>query len=205
MRDVEIPGGTATFLETSGESRDEIPGRAVKLIKAATMAASTQLADYPEIFAPPIEVEDEETKEKRPETSEEREARLAPVLKGVRFTTEQAMAFDNMREATVVALLHSWTLGRRLPTLETIGDLPQDLYEALLGAVGGMSSHEIEENFDDTTGRPPNFALGEEAEDPTGGSGSSSSSSKEDPQSTQIPTSQSVTSQSDGGSSSPEQ
>lgn len=204
MRDVEIPGGTAKFLETSGENRDEIPGRAVKLIKASSLAAMTQLADYPELFEPLRTVEDE-SGEKRPETADERQARLAPVLKGLRLTTEQAMAFDNMREATVVATLHSWTLDRRLPTLETIGDLDGELYGALLEAVGGVSAAELEETFEDKTGKPPNETRGEVATDPTGRSGSSSESSPETPQLAQTPTSGDGTSRSDGEASSPEQ
>lgn len=197
MRDVEIPGGTAKFLETSGESRDEIPGRAVKLIKAGSMAALTQLSDYPELFEPPRMVRDNESGEDRPETPEERSARLDSRLKGMRLSVEQAMAFDNMREATVVALLHSWTLDRRLPTLETIGDLDGDLYSALLAAAGGMSAAELEENFKET-GDPHD-------EVPTGGFGSSSDGSKASPQSTRTPKRQSDTSRSDGGASSPAQ
>jgi hypothetical protein len=63
------------------------------------------------------------------------------------LSTRQAMAWDNVREAAAVALLKSWTLDRPLPTLETIGDLPDDLYEALLDEVGGVSAADIETDF----------------------------------------------------------
>jgi hypothetical protein len=153
MRTVEIPGGTADFRE---QGKDEIPGRSVKLMRAAAVAAASELSSFPELFEPG-----------RPgETDAERTARLAPRMEGVAFSTRQAMAWDNVREATVVALLKTWTLDRSLPTLESIGDLPDDLYDALLNEVGGMSAADIEVDFS-----PPDRAGLEES--PTGPSSGS--------------------------------
>lgn len=184
MKEVELPGGgTATFREPGV---DEMPGRAVKLIKAATSAAYSQLAGYPEVFSRAPE----------DETPEQRAERLAP-LENLRFTTEQAMAWDNMREAVVVATIKSWTLERHLPTLETIGDLPSDLYMALLNAVGGVSAADIELDLE-ATGSPKD-------EVPTGSSGSSNDGSTENQPSTQTPSSSSDNSASSGDDSSLEQ
>lgn len=184
MKEVEIPGGTAQFREPGV---DEMPGRAVKLIKAAAAAAVSQLSDYPEILANsvPPRYEDDDGNE-REETFQEREERLEP-LAGLKFTTEQAMAWDNLREATVVATLKSWTLPRRLPTLESIGDLPDELYQALLGAVGGVSASDMEDSFD-ATAMPKDLGS---TEVPTGNCGSSEGGSNTDPQ--LIPTSTSST------------
>src|ERR1019366_5494029 len=147
---VDIPGGTAVFLE---RGQDEIPGRAMKLIRAATVAAMSELSDFPQLLEPPVEGE----------TTEARTERLRPFLEGIRLSTNQAMAWDNMREAAAVALLKSWTLDRPLPTLATIGDLPEELYDTLLEAVGGFSAAEVKTNFAPTG----------PGESPTGDSGSS--------------------------------
>lgn len=194
MRQVEVPGGTAFFREPE---KDAMPGRAVKLIKAAALSAGSQLSDYPEIFEPPKTVKDETTGEERAETDRERTARLSPRLDSLRLSVEQAMAFDTLREATVVGTLDHWTLGQKLPTFETIGDLPNDLYEALLEAVGGVSAAQLEEDFE-RTGDPSD-------EVPTGSSGLSESPSKDVPELTSTPTSSTATSPSDGDDFSPAQ
>lgn len=144
MKTVQLPGGgSAEFLE---RGTDEIPGRAVKLIRAAALAASTALADYPQLFEGP----------QPGETDEQRSVRLQDQLKGMILSTEQAMAWDNLREATAVAMLHAWTLRnpdnspRPLPTLQTIGDLPEAVYDALLDAVGGVSATDLETDFGPT-------------------------------------------------------
>ena len=127
---------------------------------------------------------------------------MAPLLTSMRLDVDQAMAFDDLKEATVVATLHDWTLDRPLPTLETIGSLPSDLYEALLKAVAGISV-DAEENMSAT--RAPDLTAIDESSDPTGESGSSSDSSQTEPQSTQTPTSSSASSLSSGGVGSLEQ
>jgi hypothetical protein len=185
MREVEIPGGKAYFLE---KGVDEIPGRAVKLIKAAGTAAATQLSEYPELFEEPREGE----------TEEERAERLTGRLSGLRLTTDQAMAWDNLREATVAATLSHWTLDRRPPrTPDEVSALPETLWEALLDSVGGMSAADLEANFD-PTGDPKD-------EVPTGSSGSSDGPSKAGPELTPTAMSSTAIAPSDGGDSSPEQ
>ncbi len=173
MQTVPIPGGTANFRE---RGHDEIPGRSVKLIRAAALAAASELADYPQLFEPPREGE----------TDEQRQERLGESLKDMVLSTEQAMSWDNVREATAVAMLASWSLDRPLPTLATIGDLPEDLYDALLTAVGGVSAGELETDFTPKIAkRDP--VTGEEF--PTGASDASNGPSEATPSnlSTQTP------------------
>lgn len=181
---VKIPGGTANFRDANDP---ELPGRSVKILKAAATSAVSHLSDYPELFEPQREGESEE----------DRNTRLDGRLQGMKLSVDQAMALDNLREATVVATLESWTLDRRLPTLDTIGDLPAELYNALLEQAGGLSAIQLEENFNAT--KDPNDGA------PTGDSGSSDGPSKPGPESLPMTTSSTDTAPSSGESSSLEQ
>lgn len=123
MRTVDIPGGTAQF-----KTREELRARDTKLVKAATLSAQ-----------PAIEKLGADAEIKKGETEEEATARLSKLLKEkeIVFTTQEAMSLLGLYEAMVVAYLHSWTIERPLPTVDTIGDLPEALYEALEDAVRG--------------------------------------------------------------------
>jgi hypothetical protein len=52
-----------------------------------------------------------------------------------------------LQEATVCALLESWSLEQPLPTLATIGDLETDLYTALIEALGVNPVEDAETDF----------------------------------------------------------
>lgn len=52
-----------------------------------------------------------------------------------------------LQEATVCALLESWTLEQPLPTLATIGDLDTDLYTGLIEAIGGQPVEDATTDF----------------------------------------------------------
>src|SRR5258708_3833400 len=123
MRTVDIPGGTAKF-----KTREELRGRDTKLVKAAVIAAQSA-----------IEKLGDDAEKKPGETDEDAAKRLAVAMreKHIVFTSEEATSLLDMREAMAVAYLHSWTLEIPLPTLATIGDLPDKLYEALDEAIGG--------------------------------------------------------------------
>lgn len=123
MRTVEIPGGVARFRD-----RSEIRGRDSKLVKAATLAAANVLAKLPE-----------EATIKPGETEQEAANRLQEVLKDMKLelTMAEAQKLLDLKETIVIAYLASWTLELPLPTLETIGDLPENIYDALDAAVGG--------------------------------------------------------------------
>lgn len=182
MKEVPIPGGTAYLRE---QGVDPIPGNSVKLIRAAATAMASQFPDHPELF-----------EGARPgETEEQRNARVQKSVEGMTLSTEQAMAWDNLREATAVALLKEWTLDLPLPTLKTIGDLEASLYEALLDAVGGVSSADFETDF----GVQPMSA----GDTPTDGSASSLTPSAETPVPPSIPTPSTVGAPSTGAVSSP--
>jgi hypothetical protein len=123
MRTVDIPGGTATFREEG-----ELRGRDSKLVKAAAIAAQSALEKLPDDAQP-----------KPGETREQTAERLIGLMKNIKLdlTQEEAMRLMSMKEAIVIAYLASWTLDLPLPTLETIGDLPGPIYDALDEAVGG--------------------------------------------------------------------
>lgn len=162
MRAVEIPGGTAFFRE---DGVDPIPGNSMKLRKAAARAAWSQLSEYPDLFTPGP----------AGETDEQREARLTSVK--MRLTLEQSMAFDDVQEAAVIAMLHHWTLDRPLPTLATLGDEDYaDVYEPLLEAVQEVS---VPDELD-TSVVPRKVGVSPDGEPlvPTGSSSSSSTTSE---------------------------
>jgi len=123
---VEIPGG---FAELRGS--DELRGRDRNLIKAVAMAAAPAISKLPEeVAAGKLEGENDEDAQKR----------LAPLVAGVNFTWQESMSLLDLRQATAVALLKSWTLDQPLPTMDTIGDLPSDLFDALDSAAGGVTT-----------------------------------------------------------------
>lgn len=172
MREIEVTCGQETGKVLLRElNKDEIPGRAVKLIRAAALAAQTALSAYPQLFEPAP----------KGETDAERTKRLESVLSGVTLSLDQAMVWDNLREASAVSLIVSWTFDRPLPTIATIGTLPSDLYDALLDAAGGVSAAQLEEDFSVT---PPTDKIGPTGEErPTGAFDGSNGLSKAEAQS----------------------
>lgn len=115
--EIAIPGGKVYF-------REKQTGRGKKLLRAAGISVATNLSEYPELLEPPREGES-------PEARAERIDALR-----VRLTPQQAEFLDNIREATVLALLESWTLDKPLPrTVDELESLDEDLYDALLDSV----------------------------------------------------------------------
>lgn len=151
MRQVEIPGGTALLRE-----REDLRGRDRNLIEAATVAAQSAIEKLPRTI---IECGDLEGME-----PEELAKRLNEELDGISFSFEEGMALAKLREVTVIALLADWSRPEKLPTLETIGDLPDELYQALQVAIGGVQN----------IANPTDFEPGANLKDrPTGSSESS--------------------------------
>jgi hypothetical protein len=150
MRTVDVPGGTAKF-----KTREELRGRDTKLVKAAVIAAQSAIQKL-----------GDDAERKPGETDAQAAARLSKALqeKKITFTAQEATSLLDMREAIAVAYLHSWTLELPLPTLETIGDLPDKLYEALDDAIGG-------ELLNATTGQ--DFSPNPDQSSPTGPSSAS--------------------------------
>ena len=123
MRTVEIPGGTANFREA-----DDLRARDSDLIEAAAYAAAPALSRLPAEVLGPQDDEDEAAAA----------ARFTDAVKEVNFNLDEWLLLTQMRRATIVATLESWTLDRPLPTMATIGDLPRDLIAALDQAIGGV-------------------------------------------------------------------
>lgn len=133
---VEIPGGTAVL-----RGKEELRGRDRTLVKAAFMAASNALDKLPKSVM---------DGKREDETQEQAVLRLSRDMAGVALTWQESLALLEVRQATVVALLESWTLDRPLPTMATIGDLPGDLYDALDEAIGGVAGLASGVNFEPT-------------------------------------------------------
>jgi len=145
MRTVEIPGGTARFRE----GRSEMRGRDDLLISAASAAAASVIAKVPENT--PIEGE----------TPAQAEERALGMLQDMQLTWQEAQAMLEVRQAMVVATLESWTLEQPLPTMANIGDLPGDLYQALLAASEEVPVEAVatfEPDPDEASPTPPSSA-----------------------------------------------
>ena len=104
MRTIEIPGGWANLRETS-----EMKQKHRRLIEIAAMAAAHVMDKMPD----DIDVETTKMTD-------------IPAL-----TKADAAAITDLQDATIIALLDSWTLPQPLPTLDTIGDLDIGVYDAL--------------------------------------------------------------------------
>lgn len=154
MKTIPIPGGAATFRES-----EELRGRDRKIIKAAAHAAVFTAAKLPPSV---IAARDDG------EPVEELEQRVRADAASVSMNMADMLTFEDVREVAVIATLASWTLDRPLPTLETIGDLPGDLYEALLDAAAPLPA-----SADDT-----DFSPTRDKESPTSPSGSSNGDSE---------------------------
>jgi hypothetical protein len=104
MRTVDIPGGTAQLRE-----KQDIKVRQRQLIESRAVAASSAL-------------------EKLPDTMDELEAFD---LSKSGMSAAEADSLFALQSATIVAALASWSLPDPLPTIDTIDDMDQELYDAL--------------------------------------------------------------------------
>lgn len=117
MHTVEIPGGTAEIRD-----RADIKERQRRLVQSAAMAASSVMAKLPDDLAS-LDTEDAEAVQT-----------VSQAMSGVSLSAADANLLQELQDATIVALLASWTLAEPLPTLETVLDLDTDLYDALAQA-----------------------------------------------------------------------
>ena len=131
---VDIAGGTCELREPS-----ELRGRDRKLLSAAALAAASAIGKLPADLT---------------------EGSSLDAL-ALGFTFDEAMAMVTLREMVVVARLVSWTLDEPLPTAQTIGDLPGDLYEELVEKAGTAAMASLD------------FSPSSDPESPTSGSGDS--------------------------------
>jgi hypothetical protein len=156
MRLIEVPGGLAKIKE-----QKDLRGRDTKLIKAYALAAQSVLLKIPE-----------EARPKPGESKEDAGKRMQEHLEThpVQMSGDEGMRMLDMKEAIMVAYLASWTLEIPLPTMETIGDLPDEIYQALDDAVGGDAIKVAVASVD--------FDVNPDQSSPTGPSKSSDSTSR---------------------------
>lgn len=166
MRDVEIPGGTATLRD-----REDMKMRHRRIVEIASIEASPAVAKARTALVP--------------DPAKPGEMKLDPEKANkIVYTASEAAAMLQAQDATIIAILHSWTLDEPLPTVDTIGDISPGVYDALSAATKDDGADLLvgETNFEESPDR----------ERPTGSSLSSNGSSPEElsePESELIPTS----------------
>jgi hypothetical protein len=155
MKTVKIPGGEATLRE-----KPDVKVRHRRLVEAAAIEAAPVLAKLPG---------DEATREAMTETE----------VLALGVSRKEAHSLFELQDATIVALLASWTLPGDLPDMDTIGDLDPELYDALSKASGGLGADITGETFE-----PPNPGSPGFDESPTVPSASSEPGLRADPEPT---------------------
>lgn len=176
MRQVEIPGGTATLRD-----EDDLTPRHKRALRDAAFAAAPAVARVGVIPSG----DDQEPDPLVVHSAQDAVEQSSMSKKDWRRLRE-------LRETAVVVQLASWSLERPLPTEETIGDLETDLYDALIAAVGGEPVSEATD-----------FSPSPEPASPTNGSSDSPGPSSESPAPESTPTSPSDGSPSPTANSSP--
>ena len=144
MRTVEIPGGTAVLRE-----REDVKVRHRRLIESATVPAMPALV---KVSPDPCV--------KCKGSGKAAKGRDCPVCGGSgtvakadpeQLTAQEANDLFALQDATIVALLVSWTLPDDIPTLGTVGDMDPVIYDALAEATRTVgASVAAADSFDET-------------------------------------------------------
>lgn len=114
MSVIQIPGGTATL-------RDQLVSeRHFELIEVASTTAAPAVSK--------LQAARGEGFDELPE--EEQQA----LMMSVQLTFDEALSLKTMQKAAIVAFVEHWSRGP-LPTMETVSDLPRDVFRALSDAV----------------------------------------------------------------------
>lgn len=124
MKTVNIPGGSATLRD-----KEDTKQRHKRLVQSAAIAAAPLLSKLPEDVA-------------------ERESMTEAEVMALAANRQEVESLFELQDATIVALLMSWTLPDPLPDMDTIGDLDPEVYEALSKAVSSLGSQLQAESFD---------------------------------------------------------
>lgn len=131
MKIVKIPGGTATLREKA-----DMRKRHQRIVEAAAIVAAPALAQIERIGG---------------------EA-LGKRVSELRLSAHEATSVFDLQDATIVAVLDSWTLPEPLPTLDTLGDLTPKLYDALAEATSKLGAEVINsDNFEPSDPTAPGF------------------------------------------------
>jgi len=171
MQTIEIPGGTVELRGTA-----ELKVRHRRLIEAAAIAAGAALP-------------------KLPTSLEELESLDISTLD---LSVEETNTLFALQDATIVAAVASWTLPEPLPTLETVGDLDTDVYDALAEATRDMGAATATGvDFEPSDPSSPGFEG-----TPTSPSGGSAAVSRADQESSSTRKRKSATKSSGSGASS---
>lgn len=115
---VPIPGGEATIRDVK-----DLRVKHRRLIEAATIGAASALSRLPQDLA-----------------GDGEDLTEVPIEAMTNLTAKDATALMELQDATIVALLQDWTLRDErgvpvpLPTMETVGDLSPEVYDALAQA-----------------------------------------------------------------------
>lgn len=152
MRQVDIPGGSATLRE-----KDDVKVRQRQLVESRLVAAASALEKLPGDLG---------------------ELESFDISKSNLTAAETDSLFD-LQSATIVAAVASWSLSDPIPTMDTVGDLDGELYDALSNATAGLAKDvATPESFEPGDPRSPGFE-----ESPTEPSGSSAAASRVDQES----------------------
>lgn len=131
MKTVNIPGGTAALRE-----KPDIKVRHRQLVEAAYIPATAVM-------------------EKLPGDLEDLEAFDLSTSK---ISLTEAQSLFDLQSATIVAALSSWSRPEPIPTMDTIGDLDQDVYDALSEATSSLGQEIVApENFEPGDPHSPEF------------------------------------------------
>lgn len=133
MKTVDIPGGTATLRE-----KPDVRVRDKRLVEAAGIAAAPLLARLPADSAGKLALSETQ-------------------VLGLGISAHDMALLWDINDAAIIAVLASWTLNCPLPTLQTLGDLDPDLYEALSNACAELGAELTEETFEPSAPDSPGF------------------------------------------------
>ena len=147
MREVQIPGGTAQLRDR----REEIKVRQQRVLDLA--------------WDPAVPVINKVVKARSEWEGDSDKFRLTSL------TRQESVLLMDWQDAMIVAVLASWTLPDPLPDVDTVQDLDQDLYNALL-----EPTREIQLQGD--VFRRPSMAASVEEESPTERSSDSAGDAK---------------------------
>ena len=137
---ITIPGGTARLREPH-----ELRQRHRRMVELAAMAAAHVIAKLPEGADETTKLSD------------------IPAL-----SIADAEAITNLQDVTILAVLESWSRPDPLPTLETLGDLDVDTYDALAAAAKDLKDVRVD------------FSPSPEPDSPTQGSNDSNGRSADE-------------------------
>jgi hypothetical protein len=131
MKIVAIPGGTASLREA-----EDIKVRQRQLVESAYVPALAAMA-------------------KLPTSSEELEAFD---VNNATLTRQETASLFELQNATIIAALESWSLPDPIPNMDTIGDLDQDVFDALSEATASLAGEVVADtSFEPTDPRGSGF------------------------------------------------